>query len=155
MGNFSSDLGEMLLTKHNQSETNDSRGIYCPEPLVDEILSEIQERAEAKGMQARIAIQGYDPEKVAEEDLSQLLYCTGFAAEGDMGTLELSITSSREKLIIRLKAPRIRLSRMRSLLVNQIVHAYGGSLIAEHMRDGQFLYAYLNGGKTKQAEPDI
>ena len=55
----------------------------------------------------------------------------------------------------QMKASQNRLSRMRSLLANQIVHAYGGSLISEHMKDGQFLYAYLNSGKPKKAEAGI
>ena len=120
------------------------------DPILDEILCEIQENAEAKGLKALISMSGYQPGKVTREDLSQLLYCAGFAAEGNAGTLELTITSSGEKLIFRMNAPQIRLSRMRSLLANQIVHAYGGSLIWENMKDGQTLYAYLNNGRKQK-----
>ena len=146
---------EALLEDLHKAETRETRGIYYPDPIIDEILCEIQENTEAKGMKACISMNGYRQGKFAREDFSQLLYCIGFAVEGDRGTLELTITSSGDKLIIRMKAPKIHLSRMRWILANQIVHAYGGSLIWENMKDGQMLYAYLNHGKRNRKDLEL
>ena len=121
------------------------RGVFCKDVLVDEILCEIREEAQLNGMQAEISLSGYDRGNIAEEDLVRILYCLGNAAvqdiqenkdaDGDSGTLSLTMTTSGERLFIRICAPVFILSRERAAYVRRLARNYRGGVTVTARRD--------------------
>ena len=114
------------------------RGVFCKDVLVDEILCEIREEAQRKGVQAEISLSGYDRGNIAEEDLVRILYCLGNAAIQDTqerkgadeanGTLSLTMTTSGERLFIRICAPVFTLSRERAAYIRKLARNYRGGV---------------------------
>ena len=109
------------------------------------MLCEIREEAQRKGMQAEISLSGYDRGNIAEEDLVRILYCLGNAAVQDIqenkdadeanGTLSLTMTTSGERLFIRICAPVFTLSRERAAYVRKLARNYRGGVTVTARRD--------------------
>ena len=118
--NYAQKLRELRIEK--------PRGIYCEDVLVDEVLTQIHEEAVSRGMDIRIHLWGYEPEKVPEEDLVQILYYLWKSCMSDGGTLDIEMLMTGKELMIRFISSMIRITRGKNTAIRSIARRYQGQV---------------------------
>ena len=150
------------LNELQKTKVREYRGVYCSELLIDEVLSQIRQDAEQCGMNTTVHMQGFQLGRIREEDLTQLLYCLGYAcidaAKGNArvrnaashypggsadGNLKISVMTSGSQLILQFIAPAFRISRRRMGIVRSILREYRGSLRMDHTGTGWELTVFM------------
>ena len=105
-----------------------SRGIYCEDVLVDEVLAQIHEEAVSREMDIRIHLRGYESGRIPEEDLVLILYYLWDSCISDEGTLDIEMFMTGSELMARFTSSVVRISRGKNTAIREIVRRYQGQV---------------------------